>query len=84
MNIRRADIPEARKAAVDDFSPAEAKRRGAYYSENIIINFKMIRGKDSHKAPHQFHSPAASPLETLPVLSSSNYRVQIQQTDPRP
>jgi hypothetical protein len=30
MRIRRAEMPEARKAAVLDLRPADAKRRGAY------------------------------------------------------
>jgi hypothetical protein len=38
MKIRRAEIPDARKAAVLDLSPAEAKSSGAYYCTFINSN----------------------------------------------
>jgi hypothetical protein len=38
-NIRRAEMPEARKEAVEDFRPAEEKRRGAYCLFPISVSF---------------------------------------------
>jgi hypothetical protein len=38
-NMRRAQMPEARKEAVEDFKPAEEKRSGAYWGFVISISF---------------------------------------------
>jgi len=38
-NMRRAEMPEARKEAVEDFKPAEEKRSGAYWGFVISISF---------------------------------------------
>lgn len=39
-NMRRAEIPEARKEAVEDFNPAEEKRSGAYCL--FVISFFFL------------------------------------------
>jgi hypothetical protein len=39
-NMRRAEMPDARKEAVEDFRPAEEKRSGAYYF--LLASFVKI------------------------------------------
>jgi len=70
--MRRAEMPEARKEAVEDVRPAFWKRRGAYCMSFVNIHIHLFRGRKEgkgeregnkciHKAHHQSHSSAASP-----------------------
>jgi len=42
MKMRSAEIPDARKAAVLDLRPAEAKRRGAYFCQISNVHVERI------------------------------------------
>jgi hypothetical protein len=65
-NMRRAEIPEARKEAVEDLRPAEEKRSGAYWFLLEFLVSIVILEWNIRITPHQSPSTVASLSETPP------------------